>query len=453
MVSSMARMIEHFKLSACKEVDDEVIQQACREAGHIWRERELGPVATIRMFLQQILYGNVACNAVPHLARKDVTGASYCEARKRIPLAAFQRLLGACTARMVEAARHTGCWLGHRLLILDGCHFSMPDVPELGSQFGYPPNQAPGCGFPVAHWLAVVHFGTGIIQQAILARACSHDLPDAAQAEQELETGDVVLADAAFCSFVHFALLLARGLHGIFRAHGRLIVDFKVGRPHVPRSHKSRKWKKHQPSSRWVRTLGPQDQIVEWPCSEQCPRWLDIQAWSQMPSHLLLRELRYTVSRPGFRVHTVTLVTTLLDPLRYPKEKLAEAYGLRWTVETCFRHLKTTMRMNVLHCQSVAGVMKELIMFLLVYNLVRMTMLEASRHQRVPVDRISFVDALRWLATACPGDPLCDLVINPHRPGRVEPRCRKRRPAGPYPWLQQPRSQLKQLLLAQPLPA
>jgi hypothetical protein len=453
MVGNMARMVQQFKHSACQEVDDEVIQRACRQAGHTWRERELGPVATIRMFLLQILYGNVACNAVPHLARRDVTGASYCEARRRIPLAAFQTLLATCTGRMVEAARDTGRWLGHRLLILDGCHFSMPDVPELERQFGYPPNQAPGCGFPVAHWLAVVHFRTGIIQQAILSRACGHDLPDAAQAEQQLETGDVVLADSAFCSFVHFVLLLARGLHGIFRAHGRLIVDFTPGRPHVPRNHRSRKWKKQQPSSRWIKSLGPEDQIVEWPCSEQCPRWLDLQAWTQMPRQLLLRELRYTVKRPGFRVHAVTLVTTLLDPVRYPKEKLAEAYGLRWTVETCFRHLKTTMRMNVLRSQSVAGVMKELIMFLLVYNLARMTMVEASRRQGVPVDRISFVDALRWLATTRPGDPLCDLVINPHRPGRVEPRCRKRRPNGTYPLLHQPRSQLKQLLLSQNLPA
>jgi len=55
-------------------------------------------------------------------------------------------------------------------------------------------------------------------------------------------------------------------------------------------------------------------------------------------------------------------------------------------------------------------------------------MLEASRRQEVEVDRISFIDALRWLMSALPGDPLSHLVVNPHRPGRYEPRVKKRRP-------------------------
>lgn len=56
---------------------------------------------------------------------------------------------------------------------------------------------------------------------------------------------------------------------------------------------------------------------------------------------------------------------------------------------------------------------QQYLMFLLVYNLVRMVMLEAARRQEVPVERISFVDALRWLATARPGDELPDLVPPP----------------------------------------
>ena len=81
------------------------------------------------------------------------------------------------------------------------------------------------------------------------------------------------------------------------------------------------------------------------------------------------------------------------------------------------------MKMDVLRCQTVRGVLKELTMFLLVYNLVRMVMLEASKRQKVPVERISFVDALRWLANAKPGDELPKLVVNPSRPGRYEPRA------------------------------
>ena len=451
MVGSMARIVAQFKQSWQRELEDEAIERACREAGHKWRDRELNPVTTVRMFLLQILFGNVACDFVPHLAGKRVTGSSYCTARRRLPLAALQALLTSCTTRMASSVRDTGRWLGHRLFLIDGCNFSMPDVEELRNYFGQPASQAEGCGFPVAHWLALVHFGTGLIQKAIVSRVSSHDLPSAPQVHPELEAGDVVVGDRAFCSYAHFALLLARVAHGIFRAHQKLIIDFTPHRPH--HSSPRRKGQPRRPSSRWIKSLGEQDQLVEWFRPSIVPSWFTTEAWAALPATLTLRELQYTIDRPGFRVHTVILVTTLLDSEVYPKAELARAYGLRWHIETCFGHLKTTMQMDVLRCRTVPGVMKELTMFLLVHNLVRMTMLEAARRQHVPPDRISFVDALRWLATARPGDELPNLVVNPFRPHRAEPRHRKRRPTGPFPWLQQPRAKLKEALLSQTLTA
>lgn len=102
--------------------------------------------------------------------------------------------------------------------------------------------------------------------------------------------------------------------------------------------------------------------------------------------------------------------------------------------------------MDVLRCETVSGVMKELTMFALVYNLVRVVMWEAARRQRVEVDRISFVDALRWLSSAEAGEPLPELIVNPMRPNRVEPRVRKRRPKE-YPLMKEPRTKLRKALL------
>ncbi len=59
----------------------------------------------------------------------------------------------------------------------------------------------------------------------------------------------------------------------------------------------------------------------------------------------------------------VTLVTTLLDPVVYPAIELAELYAQRWQIETNLRHLKQTLRMDVLRTKTVAGVQKELLMF------------------------------------------------------------------------------------------
>jgi hypothetical protein len=121
-------------------------------------------------------------------------------------------------------------------------------------------------------------------------------------------------------------------------------------------------------------------------------------------------------------------------------------YG--WQIETHFRHLKQTLRMDVLRCQTVEGVRKELAMYALVYNLVRLVMCEAARHQGVPVGRISFVDAVRWLAAAVAADAPLHLRVNPHRPGRGEPRVVKRRPKG-YSRMIRPRPVLRKRLLDQ----
>jgi len=139
-------------------------------------------------------------------------------------------------------------------------------------------------------------------------------------------------------------------------------------------------------------------------------------------------------------------MTTLLDGDLYPWNELAELYQRRWSVETNFAHIKITMQMDVLHCRTVDGVLKELMVFALVYNLVRVVMLEAARRQNVEPDRISFVDAQRWLLSARPGDELVPLIVNPDRPGRVQPRVRKRRPKK-YPLMQEPRSVLRKRLL------
>lgn len=116
-----------------------------------------------------------------------------------------------------------------------------------------------------------------------------------------------------------------------------------------------------------------------------------------------------------------------------------------WKIETNIGHLKTTMKMDVLRCKTEAGVRKELAVFCLVYNLVRVVMLEAAARQGVAVARVSFADALRWVRHARPGDAMPDLAVNPHRPDRAEPRCKKRRPKQ-YDLMNKPRAQLRKAL-------
>jgi hypothetical protein len=341
-------------------------------------------------------------------------------------------------------------WHGHRTFLLDGSAFSMPDTPQLQAHFGQPGAQARGCGFPVAKILALFHADTGLLLEVTAAPLRSHEMSRAQEIHPALQRGDVLVADRGFCSYAHLALLKARGVHAVLRIHQRQIVDFTPRRAHALPGDKT--VRKGRPYSRWVCGFAKQDQLVEWFKPKSKPAWMSDEDYARLPDTLLVRELRYRIRGRRVRTREVTLVTTLLDPKRYPAQELANLYGLRWTVETDLRHVKQTMKMDVLKCKTVDGVLKELTVFAMVYNLVRLVMIEAGRRQCVPAQKISFIDALRWVLDAAPGDPLSQLKVNPDRPGRIEPRVRKRRPKQ-FPLMKKPRSELRKHLINQTLAA
>jgi hypothetical protein len=401
-------------------------------------------VTTIQLFFVQILHGNTACTHQRHLTKLNVTASAYCQARMRLPLMVFEQLLRSVSQAVQHAPLDEGRWVGHRTFWVDGSSFSMPDTPALQEHFGQPGKQLPGCGFPVAHLLALFHAGTGLVLQMLAAPLRTHDLSEVVRLHPELRPGDVLVADRGFCSYAHLALLVQAGVHAVFRIHQKQIVDFTPGRPHVePRTRG--KGHRGQPRSAWLQQLGTHDQRVQWLKPLACPQWMDKEQFRHLPERLEVRELQYRVHRKGFRVTTITLVTTLLDATLYSVEALAQLYYARWGIETNFAHLKTTMGLDVLKCKTVDGVLKELIVFALIYNLIRLVMLQAARRQQVDIDRISFLDAARWLAAARDNEPLSLLVVNPHRPDRYEPRVRKRRPKQ-YPLMQTPRKELRMLL-------
>jgi hypothetical protein len=439
-------ILRRFQKAPAQQLDRTEILDTCRQVKHTWRTCLLDPVAIIHLFLNQILHGNTAINHVVRISGFSFTGSAYCQARCRLPLALFRELLRRVAEKLRPVVDDTETWHGHRVFVADGSSFSMPDTPELQEHFGQPSEQQPGCGFPVAHLLALFHVGTGMLMEVLTAPLCTHDMSGVTQIHPKLRKDDILLGDRGFCSFAHLALLLARGAHGVFRIHQRQIVDFTPHRVHARPSHK--KGTKGLPHSRWVRGLGLTDQVVAWLKPKDRPEWMTSEQYASLSEELIVRELRYRTGRAGFRVREVTLVTTLVDEELYPLEELAELYRKRWEVEGNLKALKTTMKMDVLRCETVAGVSKELLMFALVYNLVRLVMLEASRRQEVPLDRISFVDALRWLKEARPGAALPKLVVNPDRTGRAEPRVRKRRPKQ-YPLMTKPRSELRKSLLEQ----
>ena len=256
------------------------------------------------------------------------------------------------------------------------------------------------------------------------------------------------MADRGLCAYAHLALLVEAGVHAVLRVGARQLVDFTPGRRFVMPGVRRTPAVKGIPRSRWLKAVGFDDQLVVWYKPKTRPTWLARETLAALPEALVLREVRYHVGTPGFRSRQMTLVTTLLDAEVYRVADLADLYRQRWQVETSLAQLKTTMQMDVLHCQTVPGVLKELTIFAIVYNLVRMVMCQSATLQHIDVEQISFLDALRWLSAPSRGMPLGVLIIIPIRPHRVEPRVKKRRPKS-FPFMIKPRQALRQQLVQQ----
>ena len=481
MAASVAGALARIKGDLGRYLPEASVETACREAGHAWRERKLGPLATLHLFVLQVLHFNTAIRHLRHLAGKPVNAAAYCKARMRLPLAALQALLRSSSEVMREAAtgvgervgERGGLWCGLRALLVDGTGTITPDTPALQKGFGQPKNQKAGCGFPVPKLLALFDAFTGMVVELLGFPLYTHDLRGAWQLHPLLGVGDLLVGDRGFCSYAHLALLHLRGVLACFRMHQRTIVDFRPHRRHKGKARGKGKGKgkgkgrgrakgkgkakaggkgkadegerereRGLPTSRFVRRLGHWDQLVEWVRPATRPKWMTAAQLASLPPTLPVREVRYLLVEKGMRTRRVTVATTLLDPALYPKEKVAELYGLRWRAETHFAQLKTTLKMRKLKSQTVQGVKKELAVYCLVYNLVHAVMAEAAARQQTTPDRVSFIDALRWLLTATPGEPPPDLVINPKRPGRHEPRVVKDL-QDTYRKMVQPRGQMK----------
>ena len=213
-------------------LDEAAVHDACRAAGHRWRDCLLTPVAILHWFVIQVLHGNTALAHVSLLAGRSFTDAAFCQARARLPLAVFQAVLRGLaaalvpdTARRASGAATARSWSTAR-------RFSMPDTPELRAHFGTSGRARPGCSFPVARILALFHAGTGLLLEVLAVPAAGprdgvrRRRPPPPRAGRRPGR-----ATAASARSLHLAMLAARGAHAVFRIHpGRSSTSRRTGR-------------------------------------------------------------------------------------------------------------------------------------------------------------------------------------------------------------------------------
>ena len=177
----MHRRISHtlntLRQGLAAKLGGDFIDHACRLAGHSWCDScLLTPAAIIHWFLVQILHGNTALTHVSLLAGRAFTASAFCQARARLPLAVFQTVLRELVKALVSATETVGRWRGHRTFLVRRLVVLHARHSRVAGHFGQPGNQAKGCGFPVAHILALFHAGTGLLVEVFAAPLRSHDM-------------------------------------------------------------------------------------------------------------------------------------------------------------------------------------------------------------------------------------------------------------------------------------
>jgi hypothetical protein len=237
-----------------------------------------------------------------------------------------------------------------------------------------------------------------------------------------LERGDLLLGDAFYATYFLLCTLRDRGVDAVFEQHGsrQRTTDFRRGQ-----------------------RLGQRDHLIVLQKPVIKPDWMPQADYEQAPESVTVRELR-----SGGK----TLVTTLLCPKRTDKAALKSLYRSRWHVELDLRNIKTTLGMERLSCQTPAMAIKEIWVYLLAYNLIRLMMAQAALLAHRLPRQLSFKHTVQiWVAWAPQAhsidhqDKLYGLFVLiaqqqvGERPGRIEPRAVKRRPK-PYPLLTKPRA-------------
>jgi hypothetical protein len=319
----------------------------------------------------------------------------------------------------------------------------MLDTADNQEEFPQAKTQRPGVGLPLARACAVISLATATIHDLAVGPYEGKGTGETALLREILPSlgpGEVAVFDRYFCSFMMLAILKRQGVDACARMHqGR---DNEFCRE---------------------RRLGDDDYLVTWTRPKR-PQWMSQELYDQIPQTLTLREVQFDVRVPGCRTDTITVITTLTDPVAYPKEDIAELFGCRWNVELDIRVIKQTLRLNHVPCKTPTMVRRHLWVTLLAYNLIRkVTACAAAIHDKRP-RQLGFTLACQtilssWmlLATgACRNtqnlwrSALERIAANEvaNRPGRIEPRVLKRRRHG-YPLMTRPRRQLRKELVAQ----
>lgn len=421
-------------LPLSKMLSEDLMSRALAAIDGSWNDRIYTPLVTLWLFLGQAISADHSCRAavarlIAHRVAQGLSACSsrtgaYCQARMRLPEEFFATIARALGRQLEDRAEKKWLWKGRHVYMFDGTTTLMPDTAE--NRAAYPPTcrQKVNVGLPLARVAAVISLSCGVVLDLATAKYAGKGQGEVTllrTLSSMFSKGDVLLADCLMSNWRNLFMLKQRGVDVVTRLNKALRkADFSKGT-----------------------LLGKDDHVVAWP--KPWIRGIDRETQKSMPKHLMVRECKIDIKQPGFRTKEIIIVTTLLDPVLYTKEDLANLYLQRWNNELDLRTIKTEMKMECLRCKTPELVRKEIWTHMIAYNLIRMTMAQAANEHGLLPRTISFKGTMQTLRAFHPfiaiqgNDTSTRARLYRHllnaivlhrvadRPNRFEPRRVKRR--------------------------
>lgn len=303
-------------------------------------------------------------------------------ARARVGDQALEEIFALSACHWAHEHAAADQWRDLSVYAMDGTTLSLPDTDENRAAFGLPASTRGQAGYPKARLVT-------------LMAARSHVLVDAAIGPFHGEgSGESSLARPLWDGVPDNSLLIV----------DRNYIDY--GEFHrFSTSGEGRHWlvrARRDTDCETISTLGEGDLLAEVKISSAQRRRDD-----SLPRTMAVRIIHYELDDTPQR-----LMTSLLDPERWPADELIAMYHERWEIEIAFDELKTHMleRKESLRSKTPDGVRQEIWGILLAYNLIRHRMALAARKLEVEPRALSFVFSLRLIrafliATAWDGSP------------------------------------------------
>lgn len=418
----------------CRNIPEDWVQQTLVATGTATlRRRRLPAEQVVWLVIGMALYRDrpidevvTSLDLVVDPQRGGLSSGTVPQARAKLGEEPMQRLFEMTAAAWAIESANVYRWRRLAVYGIDGTTMRVADSAANREHFGSASAGERGIsGYPLVRIAALMVLRSHLVAAVSFGPYRDAEMKHAEQIIDRVPDDSLLIVDRGFLSAAFLLGIQRTGANRYWLTRAKSNTKYRI-----------------------VETLGPGDALIEMDVSSA--------ARAKDPSlPLVMRARAISYQRPGCKPQT--LLTSLLDPRKFPAAEIKLLYHERWELELGYGEVKTDMlaREECIRSKSPQMVRQELWGIFLAYNMVRLEMDRVARQLGIWPTKISFVAALHlirdewmWSAGARPGAiprhlhnlraNIKRLVLPPRRRERVYPRAVKlkmsnfprKRPAG-----------------------